>query len=79
MSDPIDQAIAAAAAPATVQLVEVKVQISSTGRPVIMAVPVDLDDGEIIELAAFVLVGLRPHIARTTSPASRLIVPGRPT
>jgi hypothetical protein len=77
MADLIDQAIAAAAEPQTVQLIEVKVQISSTGRPVIMAVPVDLTDAEIIELGAFVLVGLRLHIARQLGPASRIIVPGR--
>lgn len=61
MNDRIDDAIAATSA-TTVEMAQVPVQIASTGRPAMMVVPTDLSDAEIIELAAFVLLGLRPFI-----------------
>ena len=72
--DPIDQAIAAAERP-VLQLVEVRVQIASSGRPVILQVPADLHDMEVIELAAFVLLHMRGSIDDMRRSSSRLIVP----
>lgn len=73
MNDPIDQAIAAADAKMP-ELIQVPVRISSTGRPVILAVPEDLTDVEVIELGSFILVGLRRHIAASKQQASGIIV-----
>jgi hypothetical protein len=76
VNDQLDQAIAAVPEKVAT-LTEVRVQISSTGRPVVLLVPDDLSDVEIIELTSFVLIGLRQHLASQASPASRLFVPGR--
>lgn len=65
-----------------VTMCEVPVTIASTGRPVVLHVPVDLADAEVLELAAFVILGLRPWIqarldpALAPSPAGRLWTPG---
>lgn len=58
--DPIDRAIASVGD--TVTMCEVPVQIASSGRPVVLHVPVDLSDHEILELGAFVLMTMRPWI-----------------
>lgn len=80
--DPVDAAIAAAEAkPATIQMAQEQVTISSTGRPVILVFPPDLTDSELAELTGWMLTGLRAKIAanRTPSPLSRLSAPdGRP-
>lgn len=76
MSDPIDKAIAAAEAKMP-ELIQVPVRISSTGRPVILAVPEDLTDVEIIELGGFILMGLRRHIAASQQQAASSLVIAR--
>lgn len=77
MSDRIDAAIAAADEPEPVALVQLEVTISSTGRPAVLALPNDATDGEIAELAGWlltsVLQGFRQK--RAAAPASRIIVP----
>lgn len=70
-ADPIDQAIAKTEqTERTVTMAEVPVQISSTGRPVVLHVPVDLSDSEIVELAGFVLLQMRPWINARIDPAT---------
>lgn len=54
----------------TVTMCEVPVSIASTGRPVVLHVPVDLTDSEIIELTAFVLLHMRPWINSQIDPAT---------
>lgn len=84
MSDTLDRAIAAALGeavapepdPRVVTLAEVPVTISSTGRPAILSVPVDLTDDELHELTAFMLLGLPARLEQARGSArSRLILP----
>lgn len=63
-NDPIDQAIASVAADErTVEMVDVPVVIACSGRPVVVSLPVDCSDQEIIELAAWLLLRVRGAIA----------------
>ena len=72
MTDDIDSAIAATE---PVQgLVQVPIVIASTGRPAIVTVPDDLTDAETIELAAYLLTGLRPHIAANLARRPALVI-----
>lgn len=73
-ADPIDQAIASVEGERTVTMCEVPVTISSTGRPVILHVPVDMDDREVLELGAFILLSMRPWIQQRMG-----VQPGRPS
>lgn len=77
--DPIDQAIEAVEAePPMVTMVEVPIVMRPAGRPAILHCPVDMTETEVIELAGFILGGLRPHIAKYATPgAGRLWTPGR--
>lgn len=60
----------------SVTMIDTQIAIASTGRPVLMSTPVDLSDVEIIELASFVLLYLRPDIVRRLGLApGRIIVP----
>jgi hypothetical protein len=75
--DPVDAAIAASQQPGQVQLQQVgPVVIGSTGRPVVMAVPPDLTDDELLEFASWLLNpgGLRAQLRR---PTSRIVLPGQ--
>jgi hypothetical protein len=72
--DPIDDAIKATDPAPEPTLIQVPIVIASTGRPVVVLVPPDLSDAETIELAAYLLTGLRPHIAASLGPPSPLIV-----
>lgn len=77
--DPIDAAIDAASRP-TVTMVEVPIVMRPNGRPAILHCPIDLTDQELIELAGFLLGGLRPHIAKYAQPgAGSLWTPGGST
>ena len=75
--DPIDAAIAAAEEPAPVAMTQLQVTISSTGRPAVIAIPDDATDGEIAELAGWLLtqVLMAFRQKRAAAPASRIIVP----
>lgn len=77
--DPIAAAIEATEQPPAVQMTQLQVTISSTGRPFIVAFPVDMTDGELAEAAGWmlssVLQGLRAERAKT--PIGRILVPGR--
>lgn len=78
MSDPIDAAIAATALPAEVQVVEIPVTLSSSGRPAIVTLPADATDAELVDLAGWLLTRVRAHIREAQQgPASRIIVPQR--
>ena len=75
--DPVDQAIAATQQPEPMALQQVgPITITSTGRPAVLAVPPDLTDDELLELASWLLNpgGLRAMLRRT-SPASRIVLP----
>jgi hypothetical protein len=79
--DTLDRAIAKALGEAvpeeqTVTMADVPVTISSTGRPAILSLPVDLTDVELHELAAFLLLAVPAQLARARGEVrSRLIVP----
>lgn len=69
MTDAIDRAIEATVEEEqTVTMCEVPIRISSTGRPVVIHVPVDLTDAELLELTAFLVGGMRPWIAGRIGP-----------
>lgn len=74
-SDPVDEAIAKVDGERTVTMCEIPVQIASTGRPVVLHVPVDMDDHELLELGAFILVSMRPWIQERMGG----VAPGRPS
>lgn len=75
--DPVDEAIAAAAAqPRTFQMQQHSVTIASTGRPFVMAVPVDVTEAELLEIVGWVGRDLRLALQqrqRTTRP--RIVIP----
>lgn len=74
--DPIGDAIATVEeGERTVTMCEVPVTLASTARPVVLHVPVDMSDVEIIELAAFLLLHMRPWIAGQLNGANRLWIP----
>lgn len=74
-ADAIDQAIASTEE-RTIRMGQVPVTLASSGRPVILHVPVDMDDVEIIELAAFLLIHMRPWIAKMQDGSAGLWTPG---
>jgi hypothetical protein len=53
------------------------ITISSTGRPVLLSIPVDITDSEIAELCGWMLTGLMAakRAERANTPASRILVP----
>lgn len=75
--DPIDAAIAAADQP-TVQMEQLTITISSTGRPFIITWPSDLSEAELFEVVGFLTTGLRGEVikraAKRADPASRLAI-----
>jgi hypothetical protein len=74
--DPIAAAVAATE-PGTVSMATVQVTLSS-GRPVVIAVPIDLTLREVVDLCGFVSSGLGPELDRrrqAASPKPRLLVP----
>lgn len=60
--------------PEPLAMCEVPIMIGSTGRPAIMGVPEDITQDEVDELAAWMLMNLRKHIAKSRQPASRIEV-----
>ena len=54
-------------------MVEVPVVIESTRRPVILTVPLDLTQAELLEVIGWMAARLRGHIARTALPDSGLV------
>jgi hypothetical protein len=78
--DAIDAAIAGATQP-QVLLRQIKVTIASTGRPALIAIPVDATDSELAELCGWVLTNvmgvMRSERAKRESPASSLVLPPR--
>lgn len=72
--DKVDEAIAAAAQPTPPQMAQIPLIIESTGRPAIIAVPLDVTDLEVMELCSWMLKTLRPHIAENLRPAAGLII-----
>lgn len=77
VADPIDAAIAAAAEPEPVRMAQLQVTISSTGRPAMVAIPEDATDGELAELAGWMLTQVLTAFRqkRASAPATRIIVP----
>ena len=75
--DPIEAAIEAAESPAAVPLRQFQVRISSTGRPCVVALPVDATDGEIAELAGWLLVQVMGafRAERAKDPRRRILLP----
>lgn len=57
MGDVVDQAIATAAnaEPAPLKMVQLNAKIASTGRPASILIPADATEGEIAELAGWML------------------------
>jgi hypothetical protein len=71
VNDPIDGAIAATdGGTVEVKLMQIQVTIGSTGRPLMMAVPVDLTMAELLEFATWVCnpEGLRSSLPQKPSP-----------
>jgi hypothetical protein len=73
-SDPVDDAIAATGAPRPVEMENRKVIIGSTGRPVLIAHPVDMTDAELFELVGWLVVALRGELAARRSSGPRLVL-----
>jgi hypothetical protein len=65
------------AGPTWPAMAEIPVLITSTQRPCMLLLPADISDQEVAELAAWMLLNARPWIARSGSPAGRIIVPKR--
>jgi hypothetical protein len=73
--DPIDAAVEAVERPAQA-MEQTTVTISSTGRPVVIAWPPDMTDGELLEFVGWLSTNLRLELAkRRAKGSSRLIVP----
>ena len=74
--DPIEAAIASADA---VTMGQYPVTITSTGRPAMVALPVDATDGEVAELAGWLLTGLLAHFRaeRAKTAGGRIHIVGR--
>ena len=70
--DPIDKAIVSSS-PDPV-MAQVPIVIGSTGRPAMLLIPDDVTDREVMELAAWLLNGLRGHIAANRKASGGLIV-----
>lgn len=74
--DPIAEAIEATEP--TVQMAQVQITISSTGRPFAVTFPTDMTDGELAEATGWMLTTLLGSLRqeRAKTPAGRIIVPG---
>jgi hypothetical protein len=81
MSDPIDGAIAATegAGPTEVRLVQITVNLSSTGRPCHLAVPLDLTPLELLELTAWLAAPEGMRALLPTKPSPLVVARGIPT
>lgn len=75
--DPIDAALAAAEAPTQVAMVERMVTISSTGRPVVVAYPQDVTDGELLEFVGWVGSRLLGELRAERLKKGGLVIAGR--
>jgi hypothetical protein len=75
--DPIDAAVKATEPP-TVNMEQLTITISSTGRPFIVGWPTDLTESELFEVIGFLTTGLRGEVlkraAKRADPASRLTI-----
>lgn len=77
--DPIAAAIAATEQPEQIPVVmqQIPVTIASTGRPAVIAIPADASDGEIAEVAGWMLTSVMAAFrAKRAQPVSRIVVPG---
>ena len=74
MADKVDEAIAAAAAPA-VKILGIPVQMSSSGRPAMLQIPDDCSDAELVDLAGWLLTVVRQHVAANRGSKSRIVIP----
>lgn len=72
MGDPIAAAIAAAAEPQPVDMIQKQITISSTGRPAAILVPADITAAELAELCGWMLTALRVETA-APRPAARIL------
>lgn len=74
--DPTDEAIASSAQP-TEQLTQLTVTIASTGRHVVIAFPLDMTDGELLEVIGWAATNLRAALAqeRAKGAGGRIILP----
>lgn len=77
MTDKIDAAIAET--DQSVDMIEIPVQIASTKRPAIIAIPADCTDGELAELCGWMLTqvlgSLRAKAARSPLVVAKRIPP----
>lgn len=76
--DKIDQAIAEAELP-QVEVIEIPVTLSSSGRPAVLAIPKDATDAELVDLAGWMLTIVRQHVReqRDKPTRPRLLVASR--
>ena len=79
MIDPVGAAVAAAgpAAPSgEFQMRQFRAVIASSRRPVVLLVPVDVTDTELLEITGWIGNGVRVEVAQARQPlGGRLIVP----
>ena len=75
-ADPVDAAIAAAEQPASIPMRQFPVTIASTGRPAVVALPVDATDAEIAEVCGWILTAVMGthRQERAQKPAARILV-----
>jgi hypothetical protein len=75
--DPIGAAVAATEQ--QVQMEQMQVTISSTGRPFIVAFPTDMTDAELLEVIGWAGTTLRGHLAanRAKTAGGRIQIVGR--
>jgi len=71
MGDPVQAAIEKAEAPAQPEFVSITM---SSGRPAVVAVPPDITERELLDLAGFVVVGLGPELERRRQRSSGIAV-----
>lgn len=71
--DAIGKAIEANGKPPAVDMIQIPVTISSSGRPAMVALPADVTDVELLEIIGWLGSVVAPQL-RARRPASRLVI-----
>lgn len=74
MTDPVDEAIAAAAQPQQIPAATLNTRFDVSGRPFLVTVPVDLTHAEALELCGRISV-MPAELAKRVPQGPRIVVP----
>lgn len=66
------------AAPPAVPIEQITITIASTGRPLLLGIPVGMTESELLEVIGWMGTALRQHLIaqRARTAGGRIIVPG---